>query len=336
MGVLLTLLDVLKLIKHYLRLSMFVVLACALIGVAFGCMKAYVGDESYSAEAVVTVSEPTGTIEAAELMPLIQAIATNALAEDAFIGEDIALESDSATHSITFVAEAPTMDESMTLANSAAIRAIELTKSTLAAQSFAGGDGYEADSDARQVTAFETVVFAMNDASQAVAKDEMKEIVRFGLFGLIGGIFLAVCFVLIIDKMKAPIRDRGLVEKEFGVPVLVEGPNDQMGERLWANVQFACEGTPSSICLIPLSDGRAQEVERQLLDAMRNSAQDGSALTVCAPLSEDVRTIYVAHDAEATLVLARTWRDSMDRLSDALQELSLAQANVVGVALMNA
>lgn len=332
-----TLLDVCKLIRHYLKSFIIVVIVFTLIGVAFGYMKVHAGSGEYSAEAVITVSEPTGTVEASELMPLVQAIATNVFAEDAFEEADIALAYDLDSRTVSFTAVGSTQEESIALANDAAKRTIELTESTLAAlaaQYPASGDGVVA-ADANRAAALGSVAFAMNDASAATTKDGIKEIMKFGLFGFAAGLFLAICMVIIIDLARTPIRGRDEIEKAFEIPVLVDGSDSAPGKRLWANIQFICEDAPSSVCLVPVGAVGESGMEQQLSAAIQSDGQGDVKLSPCASLTEDVQAAYVAHDADVTVVVAQMWKDSMKQLAATLQELSLAQANVAGVALVN-
>lgn len=337
MGEPLTLLDVCKLIRHYFKSFIIIVIVFTFIGVAFGYMKVHAGNEEYSAEAVVTVSEPTGTVEAAELMPLVQAVATNVLAEDAFEKADLALTYDLNSRTVSFTAVGSTQEESVALANDAAKRTIELTDSmltTLAAQYSAPSDGIIV-ADANRAAALESVAFAMNDASHASSKDGVKEIMKFGIFGFAAGLFLAICMVLIVDLARTPIRGREEVEKTFEVPVLVDDQAGKLGKRLWANIQFICEDIPASVCLIPVGAIGVADMEQQLSQAIHESGYDDVALSACAPLTGDVQSAYAAHGADVTVVVAKQWKDSMKQLAATLQELSLAQANVAGIALIN-
>lgn len=76
-------------------------------------------------------------------------------------------------------------------------------------------------------------------------------------------------------------------------------------------------------------------MEQQLSQAIHESGYDDVVLSACAPLTGDVQSAYVAHNADVTVVVAKQWKDSMKQLAATLQELSLAQANVAGIALIN-
>lgn len=336
-GDFLTLFNVCQLIRHFAKSFIIVVIVSTLIGVAFGYMKVHGGNEEYSAEAVVTVSEPTGTVEASELIPLVQAIATNVFAEDAFEEADIALTCNLNSRTVSFTAVGSTREESVALANDAARRTIELTESTLAtlaAQYPTSGD-WVVIADANRAAALGSVAFAMNDATAIATRDGINEVMKFGLIGFAAGLFFAVCMVIIIDLVRAPIRGRDEIEKTFEIPVLVDSLDNEPGKRLWANIQFMREEAPSSICLVPVGAVGASGMERQLSAAIQGDGQDDVKLFSCASLTKDIQAAYDAHGADVTVVVAQTWKDSMMQLTATLQELSLVQANVAGVALVN-
>lgn len=348
-----TLLDVCKLIKHYIKPFIAIIVICTLVGLFAGYMKVQLNDSEYSSEAVLTISEPTGTVDAEELMPIVQAVAANVLVEDAFMDSDVSFKYDLPSRTISFTAVGPTEEESVFLANAAARRTAELTDSmltALAAEYMPNGsdaresflaEAVDGDSDVSRALALEAVAFTMNDAADASSKDGGKDIFKFGIVGLFGGLFLAICMVLIIDLAKAPIRGREEIEKAFEIPVLVDGSDVDPGKRLWANVQFMCDDIPSSVCLVPIEESETEGLEEQFAAAIKDDAVSGGAgpdtvkLSACKPLSKDVDAAYAAHDADVTVVVAKPWKDSMKQLTATLQELSLAQANVAGIALVS-
>lgn len=350
----LTLLDVCKLIRHYIKSFIAIIVICTFVGLSAGYMKVQLSDSECRSEAVLTVSEPTGTVAAADLMPLVQAIATNVLAEDAFADSDVSFKYDLSSRSISFIAVGSTEEESVLLANAAARRTAEIASSTLtalAAQYMPDGsdmgesalpEATNGDSDASRALALEAVTFTTNDAADASSKDSSKDVLKFGIVGFFAGLFLAICVLLILDLSKTPIRGRKEVEEAFEIPVLMNAADVDPSSRLWANIQFACEGVPSSVCLVPLERVDVKSLEQQLSLAVKEAMTlDGDVcgevrFVACRPLVENIEGAYAAHSADATVVVAMQWKDSMKQLAATLQELSLAQANVVGIALLSA
>lgn len=347
----LTLLDVLKLMRHYFKLVAAVVVVCTLAGVGLGFVKADLGNAEYTAEAVLTISEPTATVSASELMPLTQAIATNVVAENSADGVSVSREYDLATRTISFTAVASSEAESIEAANGAAAQTAEEASAVL--QSMA--DQYRAELAAEEVSgagvldglatfglsernraaALEMVSFTVNDASQAISNSGKSTAAKYGLVGLLGGLFLAISIVVIIDFVKAPLKGREDIGKCFDVPVLAEGDGCSLGDRLWANVQFAIGEIPHSICLVPAAGSVPQGIEESLGNAIAaNGVEDVSAVA-CLPLDKSMDAAYVARAADATVVCAAPWRDSLRQVADTLRELELAQAKVVGIVLAN-
>lgn len=360
----LTLLDVLKLIRHYLKLCVAIVITCALLGGIAGFSKSLMNNAEYSAEAILTVSEPTATVSANELMPLVQAVANNVVAANERDGVSITQKYDLASRSITFTAATAVEGESIRVANDVASQTAEQMRALLvetaqqyrALQVPQSEEGAASDGgltigalDRDRAAALETVSFAINDASQATINSGKSTLVKFVLVGLLGGLVLAACVVIAIDLVKAPIKGRDAVEDAFGVSVLVQGHDGNFGQRLWANIQFAVDAEPQSICLVPVCNANVEAVATELQGAMgtegiqlwtdegakkTDSGEGIISITACAPLSSDVRTAFKARQADATVVVAESWLDSMRQANETLRELSSAEAKVVGVALV--
>lgn len=356
-----TLLDVMKLVRHYARLCVAIVVVCTLLGAALGFSKSYLGNEEYSAESVLTASEPTATVSASELMPIVQATANNVIAANTQEGVSVSAEYDLVSRSITFTAVAASEMASIEAANSTAQQTAEETKALLAtmaeqyrAQQADTSEPAPADGGVTikatgqdRASALESVSFTINDASQAAANSGKSTLAKFALVGLLGGLFLAICVVVVIDLVKTPIKGREDVEKAFEIPVLADEAAGNFAQRLWANIQFAADAEPRSVCLVPAGIASSQKVQQELQSAVSQKGlqlaaaggqnADRSAdvsILACAPLAQDMATAFAARESDATVVLATQWQDSLGQLQDTLRELGVANAKVVGVALL--
>lgn len=355
-----TLLDVMKLVRHYMKLCIAIVAACTLLGATLGFSKSYLGNEEYSAESVLTVSEPTATVSADELMPLVQAIANNVIAETEQEDISVVAEYDLKLRSIAFVAAAGSDEASIEAANNAAQQTAEETRLLLQDiashyRSWGSGDLAQSENGTfskiggmDKASALESVSFAINDASQAATNSGGSMLIKYIFVGFFIGCFVAICLVIAIDLAKAPIKDQEDVEACLGIPVLAEEGDDDFGLRLWVNMQFFLGRSPRSICLAPV--GVADEVEEirsalnEAISRMRvqfNSEETCNSesghdvvLHPCMPVAEDIGTAVFARESDATAIIVALWRDSKRQIQDTLRELRLADANVVGVILL--
>lgn len=357
-----TLLEICKLIRHYIALFIAIVLIFTLIGFAFGYTKIMRSGETYTAKAVLTVVEPTGFVAADELMPLTEAIAANVLAGDDFSGAGISLEYDLKERTLSFTANGSTQDESADLANKAAAMTAELTESALqelAAQSKGEGEEVQIEhkvtdrpssltrSDINRALALESVVFTINDAAGSSSQSGMKGVLKYSIVGLVAGLFLAICLIVIVYLVKNPVRDRDEIEETFDIPVLADSSSNQLGLQLWANIQFAYEGkVPTSICLLPVEKAEVSGLDQKLLAAIKTlggvkgmekeerSQLDGIAVFACTPLKENIDAVYIAHEADVTVMVVKKWKDSMQQLANVSKQLAFAKANVAGIVLI--
>lgn len=56
-------------------------------------------------------------------------------------------------------------------------------------------------------------------------------------------------------------------------------------------------------------------------------------LLSCPSLGTDAAALWAAHEADATIVCIRQWKDTHSQLSSLIKELDLAQAKVTGIVL---
>lgn len=348
-----TLLDVLKLVRHYIKMVVIVVVVCTLAGAGLGVAKAGLGNAEYSAEAVLTISEPTATVAAGELMPLAQAIATNVVAENSNDGVTVSQTYDLASRTIAFTAVASSEAESIEAANNAARQTADETAALLQEmadqyrseiQSEESVEAKELDgtvtfglSERNRAAALEMVSFTVNDASQAASNSGKSTVVKYTLVGFLGGVFLALCIVIIIDFARTPLKDRSDVEKNFDLPVLAEGRASEIGSRVWASIQFTADKVPQSVCFLPVDRSVASSIESALAEAVieASGALGGEvAVTVCPALLDSMEGAYAARDADITVLCAMLWSNSLHEVAETLRELSLARANVGGIVLI--
>jgi len=355
-----TLLDITKLVRHHLGICLAVVITGVLLGGTGGLAKGYLGNAEYTAQSILTVSEPTATISADELMPLVQAIANNVIAETKQEDISVIAEYDLKLRSITFVATAGSDEAIIEVANNAAQQTAEEARLLLQdvashyrswgsedlAQSENGAISEIGGTD--KASALESVSFTINDASQVATNSGGSVLIKYILVGFFIGCFVAICLVIAIDLVKAPIKDQEDAEACLGIPVLAEEGDDDFGLRLWVNMQFALGRSPRSICLAPV--GVADEVEEirsalnEAISRMRvqfNSEETCNSesrydvvLHPGMPVAEDIGTAVFARESDATAIIVALWRDSKRQIQDTLRELRLADANVVGVILL--
>lgn len=348
-----TLLDVLKLVRHYIKMVVAVVVICTLAGAGLGVVKADLGNAEYTAEAVLTISEPTATVAAGELMPLAQAIATNVVAENSSDGVAVSQKYDLAARTISFTAVANSEVESVEAANSAARQTADETAALLQemANQYRSEIQVEESAEAKELdgavafglsernraAALEMVTFTVNDASQAASNSGKSTAVKYALVGFLGGVFLALCIVIIIDLVRVPLKGRDDIEKNFDLPILAEGCAAGIGGRLWANIQFAADKAPQSICLLPVHKLVVAPIETALVGAIaKMPASSGGEIAVEAypALGDNMEGAYAARDADVTVLCAALWDDSLCDVADSLRELGLAQADVCGIVLV--
>lgn len=150
---------------------------------------------------------------------------------------------------------------------------------------------------------------------------------------LLGGLFVAVCMVVVIDLKRRHVKSAEGVQEAVELPVLEVLPVADGGERLLANVRFAAgKDDLSSVLVVPAGDMSVAEEGANLLKlAASAEGASGFGASSCPPLAQGMAGAYEARDADAVVVATRQWTDSMKQLEPTIAELKLAGAKLAGI-----
>lgn len=359
-----TLRDLWLIIRHYAKWVVVVPILCALLAGGFVFAKESAKGESYTAKATLTVTDPSGLLNAASLSNLSNAIAQNAVS--LLADASATAKADAATQSIEFTAVGENAEDAMDAVNAVAyetadaIRAALMQQSEVYGDSVSGVESASVDAVAQGITSVDRVaalkscVFTVAEATVASGSGS-SDVSKYAAVGLVGGLFVVVCLLAFIDAVRRPLKTKDNVRECTDAPVLAQGATPQDGERLWANVQFASEEPVGSVGVVPVSAVDTQQlcgvlktameaqwpqahvvaIEGGDLAAATRAGDSAGAVLKCAPLADGMAAAYGARAAQATIVVARTWKDSQAALCDTLKELQLAGGNVVGIVLVD-
>lgn len=191
-----------------------------------------------------------------------------------------------------------------------------------------------------RAAALRSCFFSVSSATKAEADGVALRVIKYLLVGILGGLFLAICALALIDSVKRPIKNSEDIETVTDLPVWMVSDSRQTGERLWTNIQFAAKGPIESICLLPVSGARKtgiKEVISKAMDGEPSGDMSNSSIRIeaCDSIEESIVGARIAKEASITIVTATCWSDTKPMLYDALEELQLAAANVAGVVLMS-
>ena len=313
-----TLSDLLKLIRHYAKIAVALPIACAIIAVVVS----FLVPQTYEAKSTLLTNGDIG------LAGGFAQSEAEALSQD---GITVTSKTDTASRTITVTAESSNYDASIEAANKAVLAAAE---------------------DMRSVDGLISV--STNEATYA--ESVSPGIPAIALIALVTGIFLVICIVLVLDAMKAPIRSQKDVEELLELPVIGNIPNRDRGERLLANVRFSTDERPSTIAVVPTGLTGATLTCAELASAFEHSgtgvcrvkgsphaesinevALPGMVTIIeCAPISEGMGAVYIAKEADLTILCVREWADSRRTLASVMGELEFAQSNVGGAVYLSA
>lgn len=365
-----TLLDLRQLVCRYWKAVVILPVACALLAV-FASMFL---PSRYEASASITVSDPSDNVSATNMLAVVNDLVQSSVApysvRDSEIEASVKIGTDISAQTLVLTIEAPDKDESLQLVNSIVTSVADEARATFDALQEANEEGLadlsalNTSEDVASVLSgsllqnslgsdltFEFCSFMVNEAQDAEGVGAGKAMMA--LEGLVGGLFLVLLILVVMDVARAPIKSREEVEKLFGLPALNPRASGDLGEQLWANTQFTTGKGVQSVCLVPLS-GNSAEICAPSLRAAAEAAKSRAvvfpvdprekldlpempgevAIYQCASLKAGMGAAYCAHAASATVVCVRLWKDSLKTLESAMRELAIAKANVVGIAFL--
>lgn len=198
-----------------------------------------------------------------------------------------------------------------------------------------------------------SVIATVTEATSAVRNTPSPLRVAATAFAL--GLFVAICIVVLIDIAKAPIKSREDAENACELPVLGTGTSVEDGDRILANLQFACGKRPSTIAVVPIGQAdSAVVISNELVNALERSSvrtrivkgspharkfkvsvpEDAAVVVCCPPLAAGAGASYIANSSDATVLCVTEWTDSKRQLLATMRELELAKANIAGLAYL--
>lgn len=341
-----TLQDLWLMIKHYSRWVVLVPIICGVLAGGAGALLGMVNGSVHTAASTLTVIDPTGLVSSTSLANLVNVFAQDQaeLESGGDSGVTVKTEVDSSTQSIKFEVAAPSEQASLDVANRLAERTADAAQSALVEQGTAYMEvltyinaGATAD---ERAAALRSCFFSVSSATKVEAGGMVSLFVKYLTIGVLGGLFLVVCSLILVDSVKRPMKSSKDIETVTDLPVWAVSDNRQAGKRLWMNIQFAAKSHIESICLLPVSGGKQMGIKEAISEAMSEEPSgdmgDSSIrIEACDSIEKSIVGARVAKEASVTIVTAVCWKDSEPALCGVLEELQLASANVVGIVLLS-
>ena len=305
--------DLLRLLRHYLKIAIAIPIACAVITVVVTLL----APSTYEAKATLITDADialTGGFAQSEAELFSQN------------GITVTSKADTAYRTITIFAEGSDYNGCISAANSA----INATADEI-----------------RKVNPAFTITTNEATYAERISPGLLKLIA----IALVLGVFLSICALIVIDAIKQPIKSENDIVTLFDLPIIGRIPNRDRGEKLLANIRFLSEEPLNTIAVIPAGLTGATLTCAELTSVFEHSGVAVSRtkgnphaegfksaalpgiLTIveCPSLSEGIGSVYIAKEADITILCVREWLDSRSSLSNMLDELHLAKANIIGV-----
>lgn len=312
-----TILDLMRLIQRHLKLVIALPIIFAVVALAYS----FFIQASYTATANFITNGD---------LAFAQGLASKETTSYAKSGVQISCSSQSSNKQVTISATGSDATQCIEAANTVANNAVSQYKSSSS-----------------------SVIATVTEATSAVRNTPSPLRVAATAFAL--GLFVAICIVVLIDIAKAPIKSREDAENACELPVLGTGTSVEDGDRILANLQFACGKRPSTIAVVPIGQAdSAVVISNELVNALERSSvrtrivkgspharkfkvsvpEDAAVVVCCPPLAAGAGVSYIANSSDATVLCVTEWTDSKRQLLATMRELELAKANIAGLAYL--
>lgn len=312
-----TILDLMRLIQRHLKLVIALPIIFAVVALAYS----FFIQASYTATANFITNGD---------LAFAQGLASKEATSYAKSGVQISCSSQSSNRQVTISATGSDATQCIEAANTVANNAVSQYKSSSS-----------------------SVIAIVTEATSAVRNTPSPLRVAATAFAL--GLFVAICIVVLIDIAKAPIKSRDVAENACELPVLGTGTSVEDGDRILANLQFACGKRPSTIAVVPIGQAdSAVVISNELVNALERSSvrtrivkgspharkfkvsvpEDAAVVVCCPPLAAGAGASYIANSSDATVLCVTEWTDSKRQLLATMRELELAKANIAGLAYL--
>ena len=312
-----TILDLMRLIQRHLKLVIALPIIFAVVALAYS----FFIQASYTATANFITNGD---------LAFVQGLASKEATSYAKSGVQISCSSQSSNKQVTISATGSDATQCIEAANTVANNAVSQYKSSSS-----------------------SVIAIVTEATSAVRNTPSPLRVAATAFAL--GLFVAICIVVLIDIAKAPIKSREDAENACELPVLGTGTSVEDGDRILANLQFACGKRPSTIAVVPIGQAdSAVVISNELVNALERSSvrtrivkgspharkfkvsvpEDAAVVVCCPPLAAGAGASYIANSSDATVLCVTEWTDSKRQLLATMRELELAKANIAGLAYL--
>ena len=283
--------------KRYWMLALLCVVVCAAAGLGYGLMQR----GSYKATATVASNVDSASLKG-------QADASAQKQKNA----KVSIAVDTASKTLKITSESKSDRDAVVAANEVA-KDTEVVARNMSAAASATGTATVSTSRARQ-------------ASYA-----RRNPLVFAAVGCAGGVFIALCVLVLVTDRKAPVNSACELEELTKIPVLGTLPCKDEGAQFAANVTFSVGDDPESVCLVPVNSVDVTEARDMLANAMAKSDGTSPRVVACKSIAQSADATYEAHKASATLLVIAEWNDSLKDVERTLHELKIAKANIAGI-----
>lgn len=169
-------------------------------------------------------------------------------------------------------------------------------------------------------------------SDEQTGSSSFKSLIKFGAVGFFGGVILALIIILLMDMIRKPIRNADEIAESLDIPVLASPANHDKADVLLANIRLAAGDEAKILCVAAINDPTASACIFNKIIKSNESSDLG--ISNVGPLSSSGKAVCDVAASDGVVLCMREWKDRVPNLEDAINELAIANARLIGIVVL--
>lgn len=160
-----------------------------------------------------------------------------------------------------------------------------------------------------------------------------KTLIKYGIIGFAGGAVFALLVILLINIIRKPIKNGEELAANLEVPVLLFPNSQNDGEMTFTNMRLAAGDNACNVCIASVHDPSVATTVYNMVK--KYDSPNNPIFKNVGSLTTSGVSVEAASKSDGVVLCMREWKDSIPEFEDALNELAIANARIIGVAVLS-
>lgn len=169
-------------------------------------------------------------------------------------------------------------------------------------------------------------------SNEIVEPNTIKTVLKYGIVGFAAGFILSLILIIIIDFYKKPLKNPEYISETLEVPVLADRNNIGKADMVFQNIELAAGKDSKCVSLASINDTSASSCVFNILETHENKKKE---YIDAGSLCSSGKSILDISESDCVVLCMREWKDSILDLENALNELTITSANLIGIVVLS-